>query len=134
MDQFTNTHQNLNAPEKPGLVTALGIMTLANGIINILYGLSITTSIVVGTIGLGLICAPVTILPVILGVFEILYAVKIIANPPQPVQFSQTIAILEIVTVISGNGLSLIVGILALVFGNDQRVQEYFSAINQPAA
>lgn len=134
MDQFTNPQQNFNVVEKPGLVSALGIMTLANGIINILYGLSITASIVLGTIGLGLICAPVTILPVILGVFEILYAVKIIANPPQPVQFSQTIAILEIVAVISGNGLSLIVGILALVFGNDQRVQEYFSAINQPAA
>ncbi|MEN4010724.1 MAG: hypothetical protein AB1453_12620 [Chloroflexota bacterium] len=119
---------------KPGMVTTLGVMTLVSGILNILTGLGITFAVAVSTLGIGLLCAPITFLPGILGVFEILYAIKILANPPTPVQFSQTIAILEILTILVGNVVALIVGILALVFYNDPQVREYFARINaQPA-
>jgi hypothetical protein len=47
----------------------------------------------------------------------------------KPQKFSQTIAILEIVTLLGGNGLSPIVGVLALIFANDQRVRDYFAAL-----
>jgi len=116
--------------QKPGLVTALTIMTLINGILNILYALGITAAIVLGTLGVGLLCAPVTILPGILGIFEIIYAVKLLSNPPQPVKPSQSIAVMEIVCIITGNALSLVVGILALVFYNDAAVKDYFASLN----
>lgn len=116
--------------EKPGLVTAVAVMTLVNGIFNILYGLGITASIVLGTLGVGLLCAPVTILPGVLGIFEILYAIKLLAQPPQPVQPSIPIAALEIAAVLTGNVLSLVIGILALVFYNDPQVKAYFARIN----
>lgn len=120
---------------KPGLVTALGVMTLVSGIINILTGLGITATVVLGTLGIGLICAPITFVPAIFGIFEVLYALKILANPPVPVQFSQTIAILEILCIAFGNAIAMIVGILALVFYNDALVKNYFDRINaQPAA
>lgn len=115
---------------KPGMVQALGIMTLINGILNILYGVSVTMAIVLGTFFVGVICAPITILPVALGIFEIIYAVKLLANPPQPVKPSQTIAILEIVAVVSGNVVSAIVGVLALVFYADANVKAYFANLN----
>jgi hypothetical protein len=117
--------------QKPGMVQAIAIMTLVNGILNILYGLSITAGIVFGTLFIGIICAPVTILPVVLGIFEILYAVKLMANPPHPVKPSQTIAILEIVAIITGNLISMVVGILALVFYSDANVKAYFARINR---
>jgi hypothetical protein len=116
--------------QKPGMVTALTIMTLINGILNILYALGFTAAIVLGTFGIGLLCAPLTILPAILGIFEILYAVKLLSNPPQPVKPSQTLAVLEIVCIITGNVISMVVGILALVFYNDTSVKEYFARIN----
>ncbi len=120
---------------KPGMVTALGVMTLVSGIVNILTGLGITVATVLGTLGIGLLCAPITFLPAILGIFEVLYALKILANPPVPVQFSQTIAILEILCIVFGNAIALIVGILALVFYNDVTVKNYFDRINaQPSA
>ncbi len=134
MDQNQYQQHPSAASVRPGLVTALGIMTLVNGILNIIASFSLTIGVVLGTIGLGLICAPITLLPAALGVFEILYAMKIIATPVQPVQFSQTIAILEICCIVFSNVVSLVVGILALVFYNDQSVKEYFNAINQPAA
>lgn len=134
MNEIQSQQQSAPRPVRPGLVTALGIMTLVNGIFNILAGLGLTFGVVIGTIGVGVLCAPITLAPAVLGVFEILYAVKIIADPPQPVQFSQTIAILEICCVVFGNGLSLVVGILALVFYSDPSVKAHFAAINQPAA
>lgn len=115
----------------PGKFTALTYMTLASGILNIIYGLILTGSIVLGTLGIGLLCAPLTILPTVLGIFEILYAVKLMANPPRPpVQPSQTLAIFEICCIVVGGVIPVVVGILALVFYNDPEVQAYFAKIN----
>ena len=119
---------------KPGMVQALAIMTIINGILNILYGVSVTTAIVLGTFFLGILCAPITILPVVLGISEIIYGIKLLANPPQPVKPSQTLAILEIVAVISGNIISAVVGVLALVFYSDANVKAYFAWLNGQSA
>jgi hypothetical protein len=122
--------QNNPGVEKPGMVTAIAIMTLVNGVLNILYALSVTFGIVLGTLGFGLLCAPITILPGVLGIFEIIYATQLLSMPTRAVKPNQTLAILEIVAVASGNVISLIVGILALVFYNDPSVREYFRKIN----
>lgn len=116
--------------DSPGLVKTIAVMTLVNGIVNILWGLGVTAGVVLGTFFIGMICAPVTILPTILGIFEMIYALKLLANPPQPVRPSTTIAILEILCVAAGNVFSMIVGILALVFYNDPQVKEYFANLN----
>ena len=114
--------------DSPGLVKTIAVMTLVNGIVNIFWGL-IATAVVVPTIILACL-AVFTILPTILGVFEIIYALKLLNNPPQPVQPSTTIAILEILCVLTGNVFSMIVGILSLVFYNDPQVKEYFAKLN----
>lgn len=120
----------LNTPQKPGMVQAIAIMTMINGILNIMAGLSITAAVVLGTLGVGLLCAPVTILPCVLGIFEIIYAANLLANPPKAIQPSQSIAILEIACILLGNVVSMIVGILAIVFYNDEEVKAYFAQIN----
>ena len=114
--------------DSPGLVKTIAVITLISGIVNIFWGL-IATAIVVPTIILACL-AVFTILPTILGVFEIIYALKLLNNPPQPIQPSTTIAILEILTVLTGNVFSMIVGILSLVFYNDPQVKEYFAHLN----
>jgi hypothetical protein len=116
-----------NSQIKPNLVMAIALMTLVNGIFNIIWGISI----IVNTAFLSLICAaPVPLFPIILGGFEIAYALKLLSEPPQPVQPSQAIAIMETVAVLVGNVFSLVVGILALIFYNDQIVKEYFARLN----
>ena len=114
--------------DSPGLVKTIGVITLISGIVNIFWGL-IATAVVVPTIILACL-AVFTILPTILGVFEIIYALKLLGNPPQPVQPSTAIATLEILTVFVGNVFSMIVGILALVFYNDPQVKDYFARLN----
>lgn len=124
-------NENTYSPyaDSPNLVKTIAVLTLINGIVNIFWGL-IATAIVVPTIVLACL-AIFTILPTILGVFEIIYALKLLNNPPQPVQPSTTIAILEILCVLTGNVFSMIVGILALVFYNDTQVKEYFARLNR---
>ena len=115
-------------PEKPGQVTAISVLTLISAIFNILLAIGWT----IGSIAtlVGIICVPLTILPAILGIFEIIYAAQLMSNPPKPVKPSQTIAILEIVCIFIGNPIALVSGILALVFYNDPAVKNYFAQIN----
>lgn len=115
-----------NSQTKPSLVMAIALMTLVNGIFNLIWGVSL----IGGTFGLSLLCFPVPLFPIILGGFEIAYAIKLLDNPPQPVQPSQTIAILEIVAVLVGNVFSMVVGILVLIFYNDSAVKDYFARLN----
>jgi hypothetical protein len=76
------------------------------------------------------ICIPFLILPTVLGVFEIIYAAQLMSNPPQAMQPSTSIAIFEIISILYGNVFAMVVGILALVFYNDQIVRDYFARLN----
>ncbi|WKZ42049.1 MAG: hypothetical protein QY328_08350 [Anaerolineales bacterium] len=120
---------NTSYPEqKPGLVTAIAVMTLTSGIINIFWGF-VASATALGTF-IGVICLPVTILPTILGIFEIVYAAKLLTAQPQPTQPSTSIAVFQILTVLMGNVFSMVVGILALIFYNDLTVKDYFTRLN----
>jgi hypothetical protein len=119
--QFTN-------PEKPTFVNVIAWMTLASGVVNLFWGLGLSLTGLLSIVGI--ICIPFMLLPTILGVFEIIYAAKLMSNPPQTTQPSTTIAILEIVSALVGNFFSVVVGILALVFYNDVSVRDYFSRLN----
>ena len=114
--------------QNPTLVNVIAWMTLASGIVDLFWGI-IASLTALATI-VGIVCIPFTILPTILGVFEIIYAAKLLSNPPQPVLPSTNIAVLEIVTILVGNLFSMVVGILALVFYNDLVVKDFFGRLN----
>ncbi len=114
--------------QKPTLVNVIAWMTLASGIVNLVWGLGASGTALVTVIGI--LCIPITILPSILGIFEILYAAKLLSNPPQVVRPSTTIAILEVVCILTMNLFAMVVGILALVFYNDEIVRDYFALLN----
>ena len=114
--------------QKPTLVNVIAWMTLASGIVNLFWGLGASGTALMTVIGI--FCIPITILPTILGIFEILYAAKLLSDPPQVVRPSTTIAILEVVCVLSANIFAMVVGILALVFYNDEIVRDYFARLN----
>jgi len=117
-----------NYLEKPTLVNVIAWMTLASGVINLVWGVAASGTVLATVIGV--ICVPFTILPTILGVFELIYAAKLLSNPAQPVQPSSYIAVFEIACVLTGNVFAMIVGILALVFYNDTIVKDYFAKLN----
>jgi hypothetical protein len=120
----------MNTEQKPGLVTAIAVMTLISGIINLFWGF-VASATAIGSF-FRIICLPIAILPTILGVFEIVYAAKLLSNQPQPVQPSTPIAIFQILTFLMGNIFSMVVGILALIFYNDLTVKNYFAGVSNP--
>ncbi len=113
---------------KPSLVTAIAAMTLASGIVNIFWGLIASMTFLASIIGV--VCVPITILPTILGIFEVVYAAKLFSNTPQPIRPSQTLAAFEIACILTANMFSMIVGILVLIFYNDEQVKKYFADLN----
>lgn len=110
--------------ERPGMVTALAVMTLISGILNILWsgilGLGLIASLV------GLLCSPVALYGLVLGILEIVYAARLLSTRPPAVKPARYLAIMQICDVFLGNILALVVGILALVFYNDPAVKGYF--------
>jgi hypothetical protein len=110
----------MNTNQKPGLFTTIAVLTLVSGIVNLFWGF-IASATALGTI-VGVVCLPITILPT--------YAAKLLSSQPEPIQPSQTIAILEILTFFIGNLFSMVVGILALIFYNDITVRDYFARLN----
>ena len=114
-----------SASTKPGEVTAIAIITLISGILNIFLGLGLIVTFTLGIVTI--ICIPLALYPIILGVLEIVYAAKLLPDPPKPVEPAQYLAIMEIIGVLFGNVISLAAGILALVFYSDQKVKGYFA-------
>jgi len=114
--------------QKPTLFQVIAWMTLVSGVVNLFWGFA-ASGTALATI-VGVICTPLTILPAILGVFELIYAAKLFSEPPQIVQPSTNIAVFEIASVLAGNVFSMAVGILALVFYNDKVVKDYFAYMN----
>lgn len=120
-------------PQKPGKVQTVGILTLVSGIGNILYMLFLGSFILVGgiaSLGIGCLFLPLVVPPLVLGIFEIIYGIKLMANPMQPTQPSTAIAIMEIVCILTGNILALIVGIVALIVYNDEETKAFFARLN----
>ena len=111
--------------QKPNLVNVIAWMVLTSGVVNLVWGVVAVTGF-----WWTVICIPFLILPTVLGVFEVIYAAKLMSNPPQALQPSTNIAIFEIIAILFGNVFAVVVGILSLVFYNDQIVRDYFARLN----
>lgn len=108
---------------KPGKVQVIEIILLVSGILNILTGLSVTCGFVVSIIGI--LCLPVVVLPMVLGIFEVVYASRLMSGKVVTTSDVKMIAIFEIATILYGNVPSMIGGILNLVFLQEEPVKEY---------
>jgi uncharacterized membrane protein HdeD (DUF308 family) len=125
------TIQNPTSNRKPGKVQAIAIMTLVDGILNILYVIALVIQFIVGalgTYGLTLFCLPIAFLPLVVGILEIVGGAKLLNTPGRRVRVG-AIGVLEIINVISLFWPSLVIGILNLVFYNDPEVKNYINSL-----
>jgi hypothetical protein len=116
------------APQtKSQKVQIIGILMLISGIFNVLIGLGLVAGLALSLVLI--CCSPVGLLPLALGIFELIYAVRLLgsAAEPQPFKWIQLIAILEIASILAGNFISLVIGIVNLVLLNDPETRQSFS-------
>jgi hypothetical protein len=120
-------------PQKPDRLTAIAVMTLVSGILNLFWSFGIFLAIAafgVSTFLIGCICLPLGFYPLVLGILEIIYAVKLLRNPVSPeLKPAYLIAVLEIIDTLFGNVIALITGVVALILYNDVAVRRYFGEI-----
>lgn len=126
-----STYSQYPETAKPGKVQAIAIMTLVDGILNIIWSFGVGITVLSGaiaTFGLGLLCAPLAIYPLVVGILEIIAGTKLLGNPPRTMKV-KTIAILEIANIITVAVPSLVVGILNLIFYNEPEVKHYIDSL-----
>lgn len=107
-------------PRKPGKVQAIAIMSLVDGIWNILWGVGLIATIC---------AAPLGIYAIVVAILGIMYASKLLSEYPQGVKPNRTLAILQIANLITLNLVSVVIGIICLIFYDDLEVRQYYEAI-----
>lgn len=117
------------AANKPAKLKTVGILTLIDGILNIIWG-SLALLSVFAFNFYGCIQGPLCIT---LGIFEVIIGPKLMAEPVQVKKPPTALAICQIVNIINVNLLGLIlfpvvVGIMSLVSFSDPEVKRYFEA------
>jgi hypothetical protein len=107
-------------------VQVIAVLMLISGIINVLIGLGLVAGLALSLVLI--CCSPVGFLPMALGIFELIYAVRLLGSGTEPLSYAtmQVIAILEIVSILAGNFISLVIGIVNLVMLNDPEVRPSF--------
>ncbi len=112
------------APRKPDKVQAIAIMSLVDGILNMIWAVALI---------MGICTAPLGVYAAVVGVMAIVYASNLLSSRPRGVEPNKTLAIMQIANIVSGNVISLVIGILALVFYNDPEVEDYYRQVaSQP--
>jgi len=118
---------DLSYVEKPGQVQTIAIMCIIDGILNILWAISLAGGLIATLVGA--LCVPVALYPLVLGIIELIYGFRLSSDHPQVEKPAQYLAIMQIANILVGDVISLIIGIISLVFYNDSRVQAYFASI-----
>ncbi len=118
--------------QKPGRIQTLAILCLVDGALNIIWAISLAGGLLVSLVGI--LCVPVALYPLTLGILEIIYGAKLAANPPKVYEPAQYLAIMQIANILVGDVISLVVGIVSLVFYGDPDIKAYFASISAPGS
>jgi hypothetical protein len=113
---------------KPGRVQTLAILCLVDGALNIIWAISLAGGLIVSLVGV--LCVPIALYPLTLGILEIIYGAKLAANPPKVDEPAQYLAIMQIANILVGDVISLVIGILSLVFYGDPDIKAYFASLS----
>ena len=110
---------------KPGNVQLIGILMIVSGGLNILAGAGWIIALLITLVGI--LCVPLALIPIGIGVWELVVGINIVNG--KPAKNIQVIGGCEIASVLWFNVLSMVAGILVLVFYNDPETKAYFEAM-----
>ncbi len=122
--------------KKPDKVLAIAIITLISGILNLFWTIGLLdywtiyyyTHRRVGDFWIRLPLFPIISLPLSTANLEMSACIELLGNPPRKAKV-QNVAIFQIINGLSLSFLSVIFGIINLVFYNDPEVKAYINAL-----
>jgi hypothetical protein len=115
---------------KPGSIQAVAVIWIISGILTILWGFGLVLAALASLVGI--FCLPLSIYPFVVGIFELVYGIKLtgsIASPTKPPYF---VSILEILLIFWADVFGLIAGITTLVLLSGEDAKGYFSQQSSP--
>lgn len=126
-----------------GKVSAVGIMMLISGILNILVAILWAVTILTGAVGFGAatcglgcvtgLLAPVAFLvPCCVGIFEIVIAAKLLKAQPEESRLYMVAAVAEICSILWLNLLSVGLGVANMVLIGGDEFKAYFRGRELP--
>lgn len=119
-------------PVKPGMLEASAILTIISGGVHLLGFVTLFIGLAIfglATVGLGCCLLPLAFLPLALGLYEIRYGLKLMANPAGVFEANRGLAILQICLIVCGNVLAFAAGLVSLLAYSDERCGRYFAAL-----
>lgn len=114
-------------PIKPGLLEASAILNILSGVVH-LCGFVVLTIALVATC-IGCILLPLAFLPLLMGLYEIRYGLRLLANPAGVFEANRPLAIVQICLILCGNVVAFSTGLLSLIAYSDERCLRYFAAL-----
>ncbi len=117
--------------EKPGKVQAIAIMTLVGGILAIVLAvgwLAYIGLVGLATLGVGLLCClwPGPYYSLVLGIMATIKGAQLLGKDGHLQPPPKGISIMMIINIVNGDVVNLVLGILNLVFLNDEEVARYY--------
>lgn len=117
------------AERKPGKVTALAVINLAQGILSTCYAAWLVfffLALALGSAGCGCIFMPLAVYPLVVGILAIVYGARLLPEPPGSVQPAHWLAVMQMCTLLFGDLVSFAAGVANLVLLNDPEVRAWF--------
>ena len=115
--------------ERPGKAQAIGILNVIDGVLNLLWSPTLAFIILtagIATLGFGCLLLPLAALPMVTGILALISGLRLLNDRNGQARPDIGVAVLQIANVLSGNVISLGIGIAALVLYNDPEVKDYF--------
>ncbi len=109
------------SPPQPGILKTYAILTLIDGILNVLLGIMAGGFLFCLTI----FCAPLALYPMVLGVLEIVQFTSLNQHPPVRRELPNWLSIMQIVGIAFSNPLALACGIIGFIANGDESVKAY---------
>jgi hypothetical protein len=119
-------------PVKPGLLEASAILTILSGAVHLLGFVTLFIGLAIfglATFGFGCCLLPLAFLPLLLGLYEVRYGLKLMANPAGVFEANRGLAIVQICLILCGNIVAFSAGLLSLIAYSDERCGRYFAAL-----
>ena len=117
---------------KPGKVHAIAIMTLVDGFLSLAWGVGLIVGSITSLIGI--LCLPIAIYPFVLGIVEVIFGLKLLADPVNVDKAPTFVAIMQVADIALGDVIGLAVGVTSLILYNDPEVKAYFAQIGGTAS
>ena len=110
---------------KPGSIQAVAIIWIISGILTIIWGFGLVAAAFASLIGI--ICLPLSLYPFIVGIFELVYGIKLTGSSTSLRRPPYFVSVLEITLALWLDVFGLIAGITTLILLNEEESKPYFS-------